>query len=283
MSDCVARWAYAPCARNRGPTYHDDGRLDGFHGSIQDISERQLYEERRERLIEELTHRNQQLDQFTHTVAHNLKSPLITIRGFASMLRRDLASGEFDKAVEDITRISASAGNMSALLDELLTRSSAGRFINQETEMPLNTLIDDVRQSIGGVLNGLDIEVAPNLPLVFGDRTRLMELFQNLIENAAKFTYNTSSPRLAISATESDQEIECFVTDNGIGIEPTYHEKVFGLFETLGTQGSGTGLGLALARRIVEYHGGQIRVESTGANQGSRFRFTLPKSGARSP
>lgn len=263
------------------PTYNEIGRLNGHHGTVQDISERKLYEEMRERLIEELTDRNQELDQFAYTVSHDLKAPLITIRGFAGLLQRDMESGMFDKSIEDVGQIINAAEKMSQLLDDLLQLSRVGRFINPDTETPLNELIDDVQRIIGGVLADIEIEVDADLPIVFGDRTRLVELLQNLLENAAKFTSNGSAPRIEVGAIDRVDEIECTVADNGIGIDPGFHDKVFGLFETLGVEGSGTGLGLALARRIVEYHGGRIWVDSNGAGQGSPFSFTLPKRGAR--
>ena len=186
-----------------------------------------------------------------------------------------------DKSIEDIGQISNAAEKMGQLLDDLLQLSRVGRFINPDTETPLNELVDDVKRIIGGVLTDIELEVGADLPIVFGDRTRLVELLQNLLENAAKFTCNGPAPRIEVSAIDRGDEIECSVTDNGIGIDPGFHDKVFGLFETLGVEGSGTGLGLALARRIIEYHGGRIWVDSKGAGQGSRFSFTLPKRGAR--
>ena len=263
------------------PTYNDIGRLNGHHGTMQDISERKLYESVRERLIEELTDRNRELDQFAYTVSHDLKAPLITIRGFAGLLQRDMESGVFEKTIDDVGQISNAAEKMGRLLDDLLQLSRVGHFINPDTETPLNELVDELKRTIDGVLVGIEIRVDSDLPVVFGDRTRLVELLQNLLDNAAKFTRGCPAPCISVSAVDRGDEIECSVADNGIGIEADFHDKVFGLFETLGVEGSGTGLGLTLARRIVEYHGGRIWVESKGAGQGSRFCFTLPKRGVR--
>ena len=160
------------------PTYSDIGRLNGHQGTVQDITERKLYEDIRERLIEELTDRNVELDRFAYTVSHDLKAPLITIRGFSGLLERDIEAGIFDKAIEDLGQISNAAGQMGQLLDDLLRLSRVGRLINPDTETPLNALIDDLTKIIGGVLDGVEVQVAPDLPIVFGDRTRLIELFK---------------------------------------------------------------------------------------------------------
>ena len=117
------------------------------------------------------------------------------------------------------------------------------------------------------------------MPSVYGDRLRLLEVYQNLIDNAVKFMGDQTSPRIEIGAQQHDGEVVCFVRDNGIGIASEYHEKVFGLFERLDTVIDGTGIGLALVKRIVEVHGGRIWVESEGEGRGTTFWFTLPHWG----
>ncbi len=117
----------------------------------------------------------------------------------------------------------------------------------------------------------------PNLPNVYGDRIRLRELLQNLIENAIKFRGDQAYLKVEIGAQDGGAEVICHVRDNGSGIDPAYHEKIFGLFERLDPQFEGTGIGLSLARRIVELHGGRIWLESEGPGKGSTFFFTLPK------
>ncbi len=116
------------------------------------------------------------------------------------------------------------------------------------------------------------------MPVVYGDRVRLLEVLQNLIDNAVTYRGDQPAPHIAISGKEEGQEVVCSVRDNGIGIDPRYHEKVFGLFERLdNNRTEGTGIGLALAKGIVEVHGGRIWVESDGPGHGSTFCFTLPK------
>ena len=123
---------------------------------------------------------------------------------------------------------------------------------------------------------GAQLNVSADLPSVFGDRMRLVELLQSLMENAAKFTGNQSKPALEIGASCNGCEAHCYVADNGVGVEKRFHERIFGLFQTLGTQGSGTGVGIALAKKIVDLHGGRLWVESEGEGCGSRFCCSLP-------
>jgi signal transduction histidine kinase len=125
---------------------------------------------------------------------------------------------------------------------------------------------------------GAQIEIQPDLPTVQGDRARLVEVMQNLIDNACKFMGDQPAPCITIgqSGTDRDGKPIVFVRDNGSGIDPQYHDKVFGLFNKLAPRSEGTGIGLALAKRIVEVHGGRIWVESQGLGQGTTFYFTLP-------
>ena len=122
----------------------------------------------------------------------------------------------------------------------------------------------------------IKVEVEKELPSVNGDRQRLVEVLQNLIDNAAKFMGEQPIPIIQIGARKDQGQQVFFVKDNGIGINPSYHDRVFGLFDKLDPRSEGTGVGLALAKRIVEVHGGRIWVESQGKDKGSMFCFTLP-------
>jgi signal transduction histidine kinase len=115
--------------------------------------------------------------------------------------------------------------------------------------------------------------------VVYGDRPRLREVLENLVDNAVKFMGDQPHPYLEIGARREDVEVVVYVRDNGVGIEPNYQEKVFGLFEKLDAESEGSGVGLAIVRRIVEVHGGRIWVESEGSGQGSTFCFALPQGG----
>lgn len=125
-------------------------------------------------------------------------------------------------------------------------------------------------------LHNVQVHIAPDLPAVYGDRVRLVEVVQNLVDNACKFVGDQPHPRIEIGARHEQNETVFYVRDNGMGIEPQYHDTVFGLFNKLDPQSDGTGIGLALVKRIIETHGGEIWIESTGVGHGSTFCFTLP-------
>jgi PAS domain S-box-containing protein len=127
--------------------------------------------------------------------------------------------------------------------------------------------------------NGVHVHIADNMASVYGDRARLLEIVQNLVDNAVKFMGNQIEPHIEIGqdGTDSLGKPIFFVQDNGIGIEPQHHERIFGLFNKLDAQTEGTGIGLALVKRIVEVHGGRVWVESEGAGKGTKFLFTLPQ------
>ncbi len=231
----------------------------------------------------ELEVRNAEMERFIYTVSHDLKTPLVTIKGFVGFLERDVPRASADprageRALADIARISGAADTMHHLLEDLLELSRIGRLINPPEAVALSQLAGEAEALVAGSdgRRGAAIVIEPTMPAAFGDRMRLLEVYQNLIDNALKFVGEQSSPRIEIGAREDSGEVLCWVRDNGIGIDPRYLEKVFGLFERLDQQIPGTGVGLALVRRIVEVHGGRCWVESEGVGKGSAFFFTLP-------
>jgi PAS domain S-box-containing protein len=235
---------------------------------------------KRQQLIGELETKNAELERFTYTVSHDLKSPLVTITGFLGYLQKDAVSGDIDKLKADMQRIATAAGKMQHLLNDLLELSRIGRIMNPPEAIPFEVIVQDALEAVAGPLAArqVHVEIAADLPTVYGDRVRLVEVVQNLIDNACKFMGDQPRPRISIGqhVTDEDDRPIIFVRDNGIGIEPQYQEKVFGLFDKLDPKSEGTGIGLALVRRIVEVHGGRIWVESAGAATGSTFHFTLP-------
>ncbi len=243
----------------------------------QHLTRRKRTEQEQERLIADLANKNAELERFTYTVSHDLKGPLITIIGHLGVLKEDIAANDAEQINEDLTWISDAAHKMHRLLTELLEMSRIGRLTNPPESVALADLTHEAVESISGQFPqpGVRIDVAADLPVLRGDRTRLREVMQNLIENAIKYMGDQPQPRVEIGVRQDGQETVCYVRDNGLGIEPRYHDRIFGLFEKLDQQTEGTGVGLALVKRIVEVHGGRIWVESDGAGQGSTFCFTL--------
>lgn len=243
-----------------------------------EIAERQRVEAEREQLITELEARNAEMARFTYTASHDLKSPLITIQGFLGLLEKDVLAGNIERMRTDITYIRAAATTMQRLLNELLELSRIGRVVNPLTEVALSDLAQEAATLVSGQITarGVQVHIAPDLPVVMGDRPRLLEVLQNLLDNAVKFMGAQPQPCVTFGVRQDAEATVCYVSDNGIGIAPRYHEKIFGLFERLDVSSDGTGIGLALVKRVIEVHGGRIWVESAGEGHGSTFCFTLP-------
>ncbi|NTU55399.1 MAG: response regulator [Anaerolineales bacterium] len=245
---------------------------------MRDITQRKLIEIERGHLIAKLEEKNAELERFTYTVSHDLKAPLITIRGFLGYLEADVQAGNADRIKNDMGRINDAADKMQRLLGELLELSRIGRITNPPQRIPFETIVRDAVGLVAGRIaeKGVDVEIAPDLPIVCVDQVRFTQVMQNLIENAVKFMGEQPEPRIWIGERRDKEEVSFFVQDNGIGIAMEHHERIFGLFDKLDPKADGTGIGLALVKRIIETHGGKIWVESEGLGKGSTFCFTIP-------
>lgn len=221
--------------------------------------------------------KNAELERFTYTVSHDLRSPLITIRGYLGHLETSAREGNIERFREDAARIHGAAAKMDALLRDLLELSRVGRILNPESSVPMAAVAQDAADLLRGPLRarGVSLEIAADLPVVRGDRQRLVEVMQNLVENAIKFMGDESQPKIRIGVRHDPSGSVFLVSDNGVGIDPRHREKVFELFEKLDPRGEGTGVGLALVKRIVEAHGGRVWVEANFERPGSTFCFTL--------
>jgi len=259
------------------PVWSDEeNRLVGIYGAVKDVTEHKLAEAEREALIRELEANNAELERFTYTASHDLKSPLVTVRGFLSYLERDAVTGNYERLRSDIQRIRDATAKMQRLLDELLELSRVGRVVSAPESISLASLAREGVELIAGRLDqgGVRVSVAPDLPEVWGDRVRLLQVMQNLLDNAVKFMGNQPAPSIEIGYRPEGSVV--YVRDNGAGVEARYHDRIFGLFDKLDADSSGSGVGLALVRRIVELHGGRTWVESEGPGHGATFCFTLP-------
>jgi PAS domain S-box-containing protein len=249
-----------------------------FATILEDITERKQAEEFRERLIKELEQKNAELERFTYTVSHDLKSPLITIKGFAGLLENDAGKRDPVQLKKDVQRITAAADTMQQLLSDVLELSRIGRVISPPENTPFGTIAKEAVDLLAGPLadRGVWIDIAPDLPVVSVDHARIREVMVNLVENAVKFMGSQQNPVIRIGVETDGITPVFFVRDNGIGIDPRYLERIFNLFERLDSSTHGTGIGLTIVRRIIEVHGGKIWAESEGVRKGTTFRFTLP-------
>jgi molybdopterin-guanine dinucleotide biosynthesis protein MobB len=260
------------------PLADASGKVVGVLGMYEDITELKRHEQERERLISELEAKNEELERFTYTVSHDLKSPLITINGFLGMLQDDLASGDIDRIQSDVNYIRNAVIKMDTLIKNLLELSRIGRQVNPAVVVEFEVVVHEALNLLAGQIAGRGVEVIlkPGLPLIYGDRSRLVEVVQNLVDNAIKFMGDQPQPRIEIGARQEAKNVVCYVRDNGIGIASDDHDRLFNLFVHLDPTIEGTGIGLTLAKRIVELNGGRIWIESPGEREGSTFFFNLP-------
>ncbi len=248
---------------------------------VHDMTELEQAADQRERLIHRLEAQNAELERFTYTVSHDLKGPLISIGGFLGFMEREALAGDTGKTSHYAGRIRSASQRMYRLLDELLELSRIGRVVGRMEDVRLGELATEAGAQLAERLGvrGVELDVAADLPIVRGDRTRLFEVFQNLLENALSFLGDQARPRIEVGCRLDGEQAVCYVRDNGIGIDPRYHDKVFGLFERLDAETQGTGVGLALVKRIIEFHGGRVWVESEGKGHGTTFCFFIPAEG----
>lgn len=246
----------------------------------QELDERKRVEAQHKVVIQELELKNAELERFTYTVSHDLKSPLITIGGFIGLLEKDARNGNEERLSNDIERIREAKDKMSHLLDNLLELSRIGRLKNPSIYISLHQIVTEALSLVEGRLcsKNVLVKIQEVLPIVYCDAPRLVEVMQNLIDNAAKFMGEQPNPMIEIGTRNDTEETVIFVKDNGIGIRPVFHEKIFSLFDKLEANSEGTGVGLALVKRIIEVHEGRIWVESDGIGNGSTFCFTLPNT-----
>jgi PAS domain S-box-containing protein len=257
------------------------GRIVGASKIVRDVTGRRRAERELRETNEALLRTNEDLERFGFLASHDLQEPLRMITAYAQLLARTLSLPPEDERREFLRHIVEGAGRMRALIGDLLTYTR----MRLEPEEPsgivdLNVVLDVVRNNLRTSIeeNGAEIAAEP-LPPVRGHEAHFLSLFQNLVENAIKYR-SEAPPRIRVSAERSDGRILFAVADNGIGVAPQYREKIFQAFTRLhGGDVPGTGVGLAICRRIVERYGGRIWAEQ-GHLGGATFRFALPDSTA---
>ena len=243
------------------------------------ITIRKAAQEELELVVRELEQKNAELARFTYTVSHELRSPLVTIQGFAGLIEEEMAAmGNPPGQQAHVRRISVAVDTMDALLTDLLRLSHAGEGADKKETVRFDTIAREAADLLSQLLEdrGVQLEIEPDLPFVEVDHNHLREALVNLIENAIKFSGNETAPKIRIGYGTSEDEAAFFVQDNGIGIDPRYLERIFRIFEKLDSSVSGNGIGLAIVKRIIESNNGRVWAESGGAQKGTTFWFTLP-------
>lgn len=256
-----------------------------FSGTMQDITKRKQEELQMQQLnadlekrAEELKASNTELEHFAYVASHDLQEPLRMVTSFLALLKKR-HQNEFDETSEKFIQFAVDgAERMKGLIQDLLKYSRVGSANEPFTSVDLNTVISDIRQVYAQALTeNAGVLMAGNLPVVSGHKVQLYQLFQNLVGNALKY-HSAKCPIIEIGCSEKEEEWEFSVKDNGMGIDPRYFDKIFIIFQRLHNKNeyTGTGIGLAICKKIVERHDGRIWVDSHSGH-GSTFYFTLRK------
>lgn len=246
-----------------------------FYSSLATHVLRQLA--RLNELNAKLKEQNDEIQQFAYTVSHDLKAPLVSVNGWIGVLEEDLEAGEYGELSHAIKRIRTAASRMGNLIEDLLEYSRIGRSEGQVEEISLNEMLRELAGTMETELEekGIELRIQPDLPTVRGLTNSIYQIFLNLLSNAVKYGSSHSQPVIEVSCETTEFAVRCAVRDNGDGIAPEYHQKIFELFQRLSNDGEGTGVGLASVAKNVQIHHGECGVISL-PDSGAEFWFTLP-------
>lgn len=230
-------------------------------------------------LEKEVKHRTQELESFVYTVSHDLKSPIVSMQGMASIFLEDFGAKVDERGRYYLERIIANANFMEQLINDLLTLSRVGRKKDNPELVDVHRVIFDLLEihKERFASNRVEVVVDPALPHFMYERGHLNQVFQNLIINAVKFMDQQPKPRVEVGGVETEKTVEFHVKDNGIGIDPEYHHKIFGVFQRLkDVEVEGTGIGLSIVKKIMDLAGGSVRLESE-KGKGAAFYIRFPR------
>lgn len=247
-----------------------------FTGVIRDITERKRAEAENAQLMQEIRSANEELTSFAYVVSHDLKAPLRAIGSLADWLSADYADKFDEEGKEHMRLLMSRVHRMGGLIDGILQYSRVGRVKEGMVDVDLNLVVREVIDLLAPPEH-IRIDVLNTLPIVKTERTRIQQVFQNLISNAIKYM-DKPQGEISVSCLDKEEFWNFSISDNGPGIETRHFERIFQLFQTLAPRDrvESTGVGLALVKKIVEMYGGQVTLDST-LGSGSRFSFTLPK------
>ncbi len=255
--------------------------------AIREVSQGKLAEEglqenekKLKALLAEIAAKNEELETFVYTVSHDLKTPIVTIEGFIGAMREDFRDQISEEQEKYIRYMSDAALKMEALINDLLEFSRIGRMTEKKSKFSFAGIVKEVLKTLRPQIQakGIEVNIQEDLPNIYGEKKRFTQVMENLLVNAIKYIGKENPcPRIDVGVQDRDGQNVFFVRDNGIGIEEIYFEKIFQVFQRLPSAkrvGEGTGIGLAIVKRIVEHHGGNIWVASK-PGEGSTFFFTI--------
>jgi PAS domain S-box-containing protein len=260
------------------PFTDDSGQVIGVSGVIVDVTRRKRAENALRSYAVELNRSNAELEQFAYVASHDLQEPLRMVGSYLQLLEQRYSDALDEDAREFIAYAVDGASRMKKLIQDLLAYSRVQRSKAEHAPVSMQTALERALDNLTMTIEESNAVITHDpLPTVHGNESQLAQVFQNLISNAIKFR-GDQPPRVHIAATDKADHWEIAVRDNGIGIEAEYLERIFVIFQRLHSreQYEGTGIGLAICRKIVQYHGGQIWAQST-PGEGTTFSFTIPK------
>lgn len=260
------------------PWYKSEKVIGGLIMFVEHITKRKRLEQNMVKMIRALNKSNSELERFAHICAHDLNEPLRTIANYSRIIEDEFKDKLGCQAKKYLENISKSIKHMSTLVNGILAYSQFERSGLNKSYFSLQHIITSIKMILEKKINDKNAFIySDNMPLIYGDRILIARVFQNLISNALKFN-ESDIPIIYITAKEKKSSFVFSVEDNGIGIDPKYHHKIFDLFERLHhtSKYEGTGVGLSISKKIIEAHGGKIWLKSSLTN-GSQFLFSLPK------
>ena len=261
------------------PVFMEDGTFAGYMSSGLDITEVKEAQNQISQLSHALKQSTEELDQFTYVTSHDLQEPLRMITGYIQLIQKNIERGNLNSLDEFMTFVLSGASRMQMLIADLLHLSRVTRKSVPFAAVNINDVIHVAMSHIAKTVTLTKAEITyEKQPTVMGDTFQLVSLFENLLDNALKFKSLDNTPKITISSEEKDDKYIFQIKDNGIGIDNKFHKRIFAIFQRLHTQGEyeGTGIGLAVCKKIVERHGGEIWVESE-PGKGSAFYFSIKK------
>ena len=260
------------------PLFDANGKIYATCNISSDITERKQAEENMVKIMEEIKRANTELERFAYICSHDLQEPLRTINSFCQLLEKQLGGKLDERAQHYIQFITEGANRARDLIADVLTYSRVDIELEKQQKVDFEGVLDAIKSNLDVRLREVDASITHDaLPVATANKTQMIQLLQNLIQNAIKFC-GDAPPHVHVGVSEENDYWKFYVRDNGIGIAPAYQKKIFEIFQRLHKRSEypGTGIGLAICKKIVERHHGEIWVESE-LGKGSTFYFTLPK------
>ncbi|MDP5081950.1 MAG: PAS domain S-box protein [Winogradskyella sp.] len=256
------------------PNYNINGEVVGSIGIHLDITDLKSLQLQKESLLSKLEKSNDELQEYAHIVSHDLKSPLRSIDALISWIKDDNEGKLDDTSLQNFAHIGTTLEKMEQLISDVLEYSSVGSDDTDKLDVDIDILIKELVDMLY-VPDHITVKVENKLPVLKGDKTKLQQLFQNLISNAVKFI-DKPEGLIKINVKSTGDYYEFSIADNGMGIEKKFHDKIFKIFHSLNKSKESTGIGLSIVKKIVDLHEGQIWLESE-VNKGTTFYFTIKK------